>query len=138
MTGRTKERTVQSKRARPGLLALIDYQVAPSGANLYSPDVEFADVLTSFSGVTFFFLLRFRRYAFIEAAALCSIAFRCAGPPIATLVSSFFHFCLFGDVAFTEYLFWYHCRFLCVWRVHVVRSFLPDGDFLPCDHGLGF
>ena len=53
VTGRTKERTVQSKRARAGSLALVDCQVATSGANLYSPDVEFADVLTYFPGVTF-------------------------------------------------------------------------------------
>ena len=35
-----------------------------------------------------------------------------------------FHFCLFGDVAFSEY-FLYHCRFLFVRRVR--RTFFPSG-----------
>ena len=45
VTGRTK-RIAQSKRTRPCCLAT-------SGANLYPPDVWFADVMTSLSGVTF-------------------------------------------------------------------------------------
>ena len=52
-TGRTKKRTAQSKPARAGLLTLVNCQVATSGANSHTPDVEFADVLTSSSGVTF-------------------------------------------------------------------------------------
>ena len=52
-----------------------------------------------------------------------------AGVPIATRVSFFLFspfFCLFGDVAFSEYFF----RFLFVWTIeYVVRSFLPDGVF---------
>ena len=36
----------------------------------------------------------------------------------------FFSFCLFGDVAFSEY-FLYHCRFLFVRRVR--RTFFPSG-----------
>ena len=55
--------------------------------------------MTSFSGVTFLS----RIYAFIEAAALRSIALRHAGAPIATRVSFFFFFFVFGDVAFSEY-----------------------------------
>ena len=35
-----------------------------------------------------------------------------------------FSFCLFGDVAFSEY-FLYHCRFLIVWRVRL--TFFPSG-----------
>ena len=82
-----------------------------------------------------FVLLRFRLYAFVEAAALRSIVLRCyAGAPIATRVS----FPFFGDVAFSEY-FVYHFRFLFVWTIeYAVRSFLPTGVFLPCDHGLDF
>ena len=59
---------------------------------------------------------------------------------IAIRVFSFF---LFNEksersVAFSEY-FLYHFRFLfCMEREYVVRSFLPDGVFLPCDHGLDF
>ena len=52
-TGRTKKRTAQSKPARAGLLTLVNCQVATSGANSHTPGVEFADVLTSSSGVTF-------------------------------------------------------------------------------------
>ena len=61
-------------------------------------------------------------------------SFDIAGAPIATRVS----FCLFGDLAFSEY-FLYHFRFLFVWTIeYVVRSFLPNDVFLPCDHGLDF
>ena len=50
----------------------------------------------------------------------------------------FFSFCLFGDVAILEY-FLYHFRFRFVWTIdYVVRSFLSNGAFLPCDHGLDF
>ena len=49
--------------------------------------------------------------------------------PTATRVSSFFPF--FGDVAFSEYF--------CTSTVFLVACFpLPDGVFLPCDHGLDF
>ena len=57
--------------------------------NLCPPGVWFADVMASFSGVTFvlfrFALLRFvfRLYAFVEAAALRPIVLRYAGAPIA-------------------------------------------------------
>ena len=51
--------------------------------------------------------LRFRLYAFLEAAALRSIVLRYnyAGVSIATRVFCFFSFCLFGDVVFSEYFF---------------------------------
>ena len=72
-----------------------------------------------------FVLLRFRVYAFVEAAALRSIVLRYTHAPIATRVSFFLSFLLlFGDVAFSEY-FLYHRRFLFVWRVR--RTFLPSG-----------
>ena len=87
--------------------------------------------MTSFSGVTFVFvLLRFRLYAFVEAAALRSIVLRYAGAPIATRVFVFvFSFCLFGDVAFSEYF----CTIAAfsLYREYVVRSILPNGVFLP-------
>ena len=76
----------------------------------------------------FLFCFVFRLYAFVEAATLRSIVLRYAGVPIATRVSFFLFFlffCLFGDVAFSEYLFLYHLRFLFVWRVR--RTFFPSG-----------
>ena len=101
------------------------------------PDVWFADVMTSFSGVTFvlfcFALLCFvfRLYAFVEAAALRSIVLRYAGAPIATRVSFCFEMSLFPSI------FLYHFHFLFVWRVR--RTFFPsEWCFLPCDHGLDF
>ena len=80
--------------------------------------------------VLFCFVFRF--YAFVEAAALRSIVFRYAGVPIAIRVSfSFFplfsFFCLFGDVAFSEYFCIISALSLC--GENVVRSFLPDGVF---------
>ena len=111
-----------------------------SGANLYPPGVWFADVMTPFSGVTFvlFCFVFVFLYAFVEAAALRSIVLRYAGAPIAARVFFllFFPFCLFGDVAFPEY-FLYHCRFLSMESTSCI-FFLPDGVFLPCDHGLDF
>ena len=71
--------------------------LATSCANLYPPGVWFADAMTSFSGVPFFVLLRFRLYAFVEAAALRSIVLRYAGVPIATRFLFCFPSCSFGD-----------------------------------------
>ena len=76
------------------------------------------------------FCFVFRLCAFVEAAALRSIVLRYTGVPIATRVSLFsfisFIFCLFGEDAFSEYVF----RFLFVWTIeYVVRFFLPDGVF---------
>ena len=47
-----------------------------------------------------------------------------------------FFFCLFGDVAFSEYI----CTIFdfSLYGEYVVRSFLPNGAFLPCHHGLDF
>ena len=77
-----------------------------------------------------FVLLRFRLYAFVEAAALRSIVLRYAGVPIATRLSFvlFFPFCLFGDVAFSEFFFCAISSF-SLYGEYVVRSFLPDGVF---------
>ena len=84
-------------------------------------------------------LLRLRLYAFVEAAALRPIVLRYAGVPMATRVSLFFFsfffsFCLFGDVAFSEYFI----SAFSLYGEYVVRSFLPNGGFLPCDHRLDF
>ena len=83
-------------------------------------------------------MLRFRLYAFVEAAALRSIVLRYAGAPTATLFfsSSFFPFVhsemsLFPTILCTIAVF-------SLYEEHVVRSFLPDGVLLPCDHGQDF
>ena len=54
-----------------------------------------------------FVLLRFRLYAFGEAAALRSIVLRYAGAPDShtRFFCFFFSFCLLGDAAFSEYFF---------------------------------
>ena len=89
--------------------------------------------MTSFSGVTFvLFCFVFVFMFSLKPRPFIQLSFDSA--PIATRVSS----SLFGDVAFSEYLL-YHFRFLFVWTIeYVVRSFLPNGLFLPCDHGLDF
>ena len=61
-----------------------------------------------------FVLLRFRLYAFVEAAALRSTVLRCAGAPIAT------HTCFF--------LF----SFLLIWRCRVFRVFFVPLPFSLC------
>ena len=90
--------------------------------------------MASFSGVTFvlfcFALLCFvfRLYAFVEAAALRSIVQRYAGAPIATRV-------FFGGVSLFPSIFCTISAF-SLYGEYVVRSFLPNGFILPCDHGL--
>ena len=80
-----------------------------------------------FSGVTIVLFCFVFRHAFVEAAAFRSIVLRYyAGVPIATRRVFF----LFFFVAFSEYFFWCHFRFLfVVYGEYVVRSFLPDGMF---------
>ena len=68
----------------------------------------------------YYFLFRFRLYAFIEAAALCSIVFMLryacalAATRYAVTETSLF------------LIFLYHCRFLFVWRVRCT-FFSPSG-----------
>ena len=82
-----------------------------------------------------FVLLRFRLYAFVEAAALRSIVLRYAGAPIATRVS-FFPF-VYLDMSLFPSIFCTIAAF-SLYGEYVVRSFLPNDVFLPCDHGLDF
>ena len=91
--------------------------------------------MTFFSGVTFVFvLLHFRLYAFVEAAALRTIVLRYADAPIATrkFIFLFLEMSLFPSIICTI------SAFSLYYGGNVVRSFLPDGVFLPCDHGLEF
>ena len=82
----------------------------------------------------YFVLLRFRLYAFVQAATFRSIVLRYAGAPIASRVSFFyfFYFSVFGDVPFS--VFWGGgvegfsiSVFSLYGGEYVVRSFLPDG-----------
>ena len=81
-------------------------------------------------------MLRFRLYIFVEAAALRSIVLRYAGARIANKRVSCFPFVYLEMSLFPS--------ILCIITVfswygeYVVRSLLPDGVFLPCDHGLDF
>ena len=85
-----------------------------------------------------FVLLRFRLYAFVEAAALRSIALRYTGASIATRVFflSFFSF-VYLEMSLFPSIF---CIIAASFSIgdYVVRSFLPNGVFLPCEHGLDF
>ena len=45
----------------------------------------------------------------------------------------------FWEMSLFPIFFFNHFRFLFVWTIeYFVRSFLPNGVFLPCDHGLDF
>ena len=102
--------------------------LATSGATLYPPGVWFADAMTYFSGVTFcLVLLRFRLYAFVEAAALRSIVLRYAGAPIATRISFFFPFVYLEVLLFP--IFFCPIAVFSLYGEYVVRSFLPVGLF---------
>ena len=81
--------------------------------------------MASFAGVTFVLvLLRFRLFAFVEAATLRSIVLRYAGVPIATHVSfPFLFFCFFLDVAFFEFLFVPFPLYVCMKSTSYVSSF---------------
>ena len=127
VTGRTKKRVAQSKRAHAGSLALVDQPQVARICILRAFGLQMS--WRFFSGVMFvLFCFVFRLYAFVEAAALRSIVLRCAGVPIATRVSFFyvfpFYFFLFGGVAFSKY---FSAFSLC--GEYVVHSFLPDGVF---------
>ena len=78
-----------------------------------------------------FVSLRFR-HVFVEAAALRSIVLRYAGAPITRVFFSFLGSCLFFSSIFCTISAFF------MYGEYVVRSFLPNDVFLPCDHGLGF
>ena len=72
-------------------------------------------------------LLCFRLHALVEAAALDSIVLRYdhTGAPIATRVSFFlFPLWFIWRCRFFRDFFFYHCRFLFVWRIR--RTFFPS------------
>ena len=73
-------------------------------------------------------LLRFRLYAFVEDAALRSIALRYVGAPIATHVSFLFPF-VYLEMSLFPSIFYTFAVF-SLYGEYVVRSFLPDGVYL--------
>ena len=75
-------------------------------------------------------------YAFIQAGALRSIGLRYGDAPIVTRV--FFSFLFVHlEMSFFPSIF---CTIFAfsLYGEYVVRSFLPNGVFLPCEHGLDF
>ena len=74
---------------------------------------------------------------FVEAAALRPIVLRYAGAPIATCVFSSFFPLVYSEMSIFPSIF---CTIAAVssYGRFVVRSFLPNGGFLSCDHGLDF
>ena len=90
--------------------------------------------MTSFSDVTF--VLFFFVFAFLEAVALRSIVLRYVDAPIATRVSFFSPF-VYSEMSLFPSIFCSIVVFF-LYGEYVARSFLPDGVFLPCDHGLDF
>ena len=86
----------------------------------------------------FFVLLRFRLYAFVEAAALRSIVLRYAGAPIATRVSFFFPF-VYLEVSLSPSSF-YIISVFSLYGTESTSYVLSSRmvPFLPCDNGLDF
>ena len=84
-------------------------------------------------------MLRFRFYAFTEAAALRSIVVRssiCMRPDSHTCFFSFFS-SFFLEMSLFPSIF-VPLPFFPLYGNYVARFSLPDGVFLPCDHGLDF
>ena len=78
-----------------------------------------------------FVLLRFRLYAFIEAASLCSMVvdMQASHTRVSFCLFVYLEMSLFPSIS---------CTIAVFHSYGVVRFFLPDGIFLPCDHGLDF
>ena len=89
--------------------------------------------MTSFSGVTFvLFCFVFVSMLSLKPRPFVQSSFDMQAPREPHV----FLFPFEGEVAFSEYF----CTIavFSLYGENVVRSFLPDGVFLPCDHGLGF
>ena len=124
MTGRTKERIAQSKRARAGrspLLTIPKWHELISSGHLVCRchDVFLWCYLC-------FVLLRSRLYAFVEAAALRSIVLRYAGAPIATRVSDFFPF-VHLEMSLFPSIFCTITVFLVLLVSRLRRTLVPSG-----------
>ena len=111
--------------------------LATSGANLYPPGVWFADAMTSFSGVTFVlfcfffaFMLSLKPQSFVQSSFDMQ-APRWPHVYIYFILFFYLEMSLFPSIFCTIAVF-------SLYEKSVVRSFLPDGVFLPCGHGLDF
>ena len=138
VTGRTKKRIAQSKRACAGSLALALLtshkwrELVSSGRLVCRCHGVFPLVLRLFCFASFFRLF----YAFVEAAALRSIVLRYPGVPIATRVSFFYFFPFFVYLEMSLFPSIFSIS-LCMESTSYVLSFRMV-FFLPCDHGLDF
>ena len=102
--------------------------------------------MSSFSGVTvvlfcfvFVFLLSLKPRLFVQSLLDIHAPRQPHAVPqqlSAPFFCFFVLFCFFGNVAFSEYF----CTIavFSLYGEYVVRSFFPNGVFLPCDHGLDF
>ena len=105
-------------------------KLVTSGANLYPPGVWFADVMTSFSGVTFVlfcfvfvFMLSLKSRSFVQSSFVQSSFDMQAPRNPHVFLSSSFSFNLFGDIAFSEYFFVPLPFSLCIESTSYVLSF---------------
>ena len=125
VTGRTKEKIAQGKRARAGSLALVDKPQVARTCILRAFGLQMSCRLFLVLRL-FFVLLRSRLFAFVEAATLRSIVLRYAGATIAT--------CFFLSFFLSLVVIW-RCRFfrvfilpfplsLCM-EIRVRRTFFP-------------
>ena len=145
VTGRTKKRIIiaQSKRARAGSLTIVD-----------QPQVARTCILRAFGlPMSCCLSLALRLFLFCRFISFSSVLVSLKPRP---LVQSFFDvhatrrphsvteqisasFFVFVSVSLEMSpffrVFLYHDSFL-LYGEYVVRFFLPDGVFLPCDHGL--
>ena len=102
---------------------------------MYPPAVWFANAMTSL-WCYLFVLLRFRLYAFVEPRSFVQSYFDMQASRLPH-VFFFFLMSVYLEMSLSPSIF---CTIavLSLYGVYVVRSFLPDGVFLPCDHGLDF
>ena len=141
VTGRTRKRIAQSKQGRrAGSLALIASHKWRELVSTGRLACRYHDVFL-WCYVCFVFASFSSLCAFVEAAALRSIVLRYAGAPIATRVSFCSSFCFPYYVHLEMSLFPSIFCTIAAFSLngeYVVRSFLPNGVFLPCNHKLDF
>ena len=129
VTGRIKKRIAQSKRDRAGPLALVDYshkwrELVFSGRLVRRCHDVFLWCYLCFV------LLRFRR----SGGPSFNRPSICRRPDSHTCFFSL----LYLEMSLFPSIFLGHFRFV-VWRLeYIVHSSLPNGVFLPSDHGLDF
>ena len=121
-----------------------------SGVNLYPPDVWFADVISL--SCVMFVLFRFRLSSFTRAAAFRSIVVRfsiCMRSIAPTATRSWLpnnclrHFSFLFLPFFVSLEMWLFPSIFVPLPFSLIGEYvicfsLPDGVFLPCDHGLDF